>query len=218
METGSVHETGGRTVAGGREIGILAVQGDFQAHSQVLTRLGVPSRFVRKAAELYGLAGLILPGGESTTLLKFLQVENLFEPIRRFGQENPVFGTCAGAILMAEEVQNPSQESLRLMRMTVRRNAYGRQVSSSIRRLDIGAGLDCASKAGMPMEAVLIRAPVIVEMGAAVEVLAHLEGSPVLVRQGLHLAGTFHPELTSDTRVHGYFCRMAFERSQPGGC
>ena len=217
METESVHDTGGRAVAGGREIGILAVQGDFQAHSQVLARLEVPSRFVRKAVELCGLAGLILPGGESTTLLKFLQAENLFEPIRRFAQENPVFGTCAGAILMADEVQNPSQESLCLIRMTVRRNAYGRQLSSSIRRLDAGAEFDSGSKTGTPMEAVLIRAPVIVEVGAAVEVLARLEGRPALVRQGLHLAGTFHPELTSDTRVHDYFCRMAFERSQPGG-
>ena len=192
-------------------IGILAIQGDFEAHGRALERMGAAFRLVRKAPELCGLAGLILPGGESTTLLKFLQEEDLCEPIRQFAQAHPVFGTCAGAILMADQVENPAQESLGLMRMTVRRNAYGRQLSSSIQSLDPDPALDEGPEEGTPLEVVLIRAPVIVEIGPEVEVLARLEGRPVLVRQGLHLAGTFHPELTSDGRVHRYFCRMALQ-------
>lgn len=191
-----------------REIGILAVQGDFQAHSQALARLGVPSRFVKKATELEGLSGLILPGGETTTFLKFLQEEGLFEPIRQFAETHPVLGTCAGAILMADKVENPFQPSLGLVRMTVRRNAYGRQLSSSIRTLDPDPELETGPETGTPLEAVLIRAPVILQVGSEVRVLARLDGNPVLVRQGLQLAGTFHPELTADTRVHRYFCQM----------
>ncbi|MGH9786273.1 MAG: pyridoxal 5'-phosphate synthase glutaminase subunit PdxT [Terriglobia bacterium] len=190
-------------------IGILAIQGDFEAHSRALVRLGVPIRFVRKSSELCGLGGLILPGGESTTLLKFLQEEELFEPIRQFAQANPVFGTCAGAILMADHVENPPQPSLELIRMTVRRNAYGRQLASSIQAIEPEPDLDTGPEAGTPLEAVLIRAPVILEVGPKVKVLARLGSQPVLVRQGLRLAGTFHPELTKDTRVHRYFCRMA---------
>lgn len=192
-------------------IGILAIQGDFQAHSRSLARIGVPFRFVRNASELCGLGGLILPGGESTTLLKFLQEEELFEPIRHFAQAKPVFGTCAGAILMADQVENPSQPSLELIRMTVRRNAYGRQLASSIQAIEPEPELDTGPDAGTPLEAVLIRAPVIRDVGPEVQVLARLEGRPALVRQGLQLAGTFHPELTADTRVHRYFCRMAFQ-------
>jgi len=191
------------------KIGILAIQGDFQAHSQALTRIGVPFRFVRKASELCGLGGLILPGGESTTLLKFLQEEELLEPIRQFAQSNPVFGTCAGAILMADQVENPSQPSLELIRMTVRRNAYGRQLASSIQPIEPEPELDTGPEAGTPLEAVLIRAPVIRQVGPEVKILARLASQPVLVRQGLRLAGTFHPELTKDTRVHRYFCQMA---------
>ena len=190
-------------------IGILAIQGDFQAHSQALARLGVPFRFVKKAAELEDLAGLILPGGESTTFLKFLQEEGLSEPIREFAEAHPIFGTCAGAILMADKVENPAQGSLGLVRMTVRRNAYGRQLASSIQAIDSEAELQVGPEAGTPLEAVLIRAPVILDLGPAVRVLARLGGRPVLVRQGLSLAGTFHPELTPDTRVHRYFCQMA---------
>jgi 5'-phosphate synthase pdxT subunit len=208
METERVREA-----PAGREIGILAIQGDFQAHSRALQRMGAAFRLVHKASELCGLAGLILPGGESTTLLKFLQEESLFEPIRQFAQAHSVFGTCAGAILMADEVENPAQESLRLMRMRVRRNAYGRQLSSSIQALDADPALDNGPEEGRPLEAVLIRAPVIVEVGPGVEVLARLEGCPVLVREGFHLAGTFHPELTSDGRVHRYFLRMALQET-----
>ena len=196
-------------MSGACVIGILAIQGDFQAHSQALARLGVQFRFVRKASEFCGLAGLILPGGESTTLLKFLQEEDLFEPIRQFAQAHPVFGTCAGAILMADKVENPSQPSLELVRMTIRRNAYGRQLASSIQAIDPEPDLDTGPEARTPLEAVLIRAPVILEIGLEVRVLARLKGQPVLVRQGLWLAGTFHPELTADSRVHRYFCQMA---------
>ena len=190
-------------------IGILAIQGDFQAHSEALARLGAPFRFVKKASDLSGLAGLILPGGESTTCLKVLLEEELFEPIRQFAEAHPVFGTCAGAILMADKVEHPSQPSLGLVRMTVRRNGYGRQLSSSVRILEPAPELESGPEAGTPLEGVLIRAPVILEVGPEVQVLARLDGQPMLIQQGLRLAGTFHPELTSDTRVHRYFCQMA---------
>jgi len=192
-------------------IGILALQGDFQAHGKVLARLGVPVRFVKKASELCGLAGLILPGGESTTCLKLLMEEELFEPIRQFAEVHPVLGTCAGAILMADKVENPPQPSLGLVRMTIRRNAYGRQLSSSIRVLALEPELKTGPEAGAPLEAVLIRAPIILQVGAGVLVLARADGQPVLVQEGLRLAATFHPELTSDTRVHRYFCQMALD-------
>jgi 5'-phosphate synthase pdxT subunit len=188
-----------------KTIGILAIQGDFQAHSEALGRIGASFRFVRKASELCGLGGLILPGGESTTLLKFLQEEDFLEPIRRFAGVHPVFGTCAGAILMADQVEDPAQPSLGLLRMTVRRNAYGRQLASSIQAIEVASDLDTGPEAGTPLEAVLIRAPVICEVGPAVRVLARLGSQPLLVRQGLRLAGTFHPELSADTRVHRYF-------------
>ena len=206
-----------RPLSGPSGIGILAIQGDFQAHGRALTRLGVAVRFVRMASDLCGVAGLILPGGESTTLLKFLQEEDLFDPIREFAQAHPVFGTCAGAILMADQVENPSQASLELIRMTVSRNAYGRQLSSSIQAIKPESDLDTGPEAGTPLEAVLIRAPVILEVGPEVEILARLGSQPVLVRQGLRLAGTFHPELTKDTRVHRYFCQMASLDAMTGG-
>ena len=190
-------------------IGILAIQGDFQAHSRALARLGVPFRFVKKASELSGLAGLILPGGESTTSLKFLLEEELFEPIRQFAEAHPVFGTCAGAILMADKVEHPTQPSLGLVRMTVLRNGYGRQLASSVRVIEPAPELQNGPEAGTALEGVLIRAPIILEVGPEVRVLARLDGKPMLIRQGLRLAGTFHPELTSDTRVHRYFCQMA---------
>lgn len=209
MSMGINRPTLSGAVSGSCVLGILAVQGDFQAHGQTLARLRVPFRFVRKASELCGLAGLILPGGESTTVLKFLLEEELFDPIRQFAQSRPVFGTCAGAILMADQVENPSQPSLGLVRMTIRRNAYGRQLASSIQAIEPEQVLDTGPEAGRPLEAVLIRAPVILEVGPEVRVLARLEGRPVLVRQGMLLAGTFHPELTADTRVHRYFCQMA---------
>src|SRR5207253_584358 len=143
-------------------------------------------------------SGLILPGGESTTFLKFLDEENLLEPLRRFAKERPVFGTCAGAILMAENVEQPSQPSLGLLPITVRRNAYGRQLSSSLRMIEPGPELEIGPEAGKLLEAVLIRAPVITKVEPEVKVLIRLDGDPLLVRHGCHLAATFHPELTSD--------------------
>ena len=193
-------------------VGILAVQGDFQAHGKALDRLGTTWRFVKKPSELNGLSGLILPGGESTTFLKFLQEEAWFEPIRRFASSRPVFGTCAGAILLAEKVENPSQDSLGLLHVTIRRNGYGRQLSSSVQTVEAEPELQIGPEAGAPLEAVLIRAPVILRAAPQVRVLARLHGQAVLVREGTVLAGTFHPELTSDSRVHRYFCGML-----PGG-
>ena len=185
------------------KVGILAVQGDFEAHAAVLERLGVSPVFVKTPADLAGTDALILPGGESTTQLKFLAEEGLEKAIREFAARGGVFfGTCAGAILLAREVRNPAQPSLGLADMVVARNAYGRQVASEVRW---GA---CKLK-DTPLEMVFIRAPIIEQVGSGVEVLAECEGRPVLVRQGRVLAATFHPELTSDTTVHEYFLKLA---------
>jgi 5'-phosphate synthase pdxT subunit len=143
--------------------------------------------------------GLVIPGGESTTMLKLLHIENLFEPLREFGDRKPIFGTCAGAILVAKQVHNPEQESLGLMDIDVERNAYGRQLDSRIVRLE-PEGLT-----GDGLEAVFIRAPIIRRTGDAVKVLAWYGEDPVLAEQGRHLVATFHPELTGDSRVHGLF-------------
>lgn len=193
-------------------IGILALQGDFQAHASALARLDTPSRLVRKPMDLNAVSALILPGGESTTFLKLIEAEGFWEPLRRFAESHPVMGTCAGAILMADRVENPSQPSLGLMRMMVKRNAYGPQVSSSIRHAEASKELNPAREPGLPLEVVLIRAPIITEVGTEVEVLARLDSHPILVRQGHLLASTFHPELTQDTRVHRYFESMVSRR------
>jgi len=182
-------------------IGVLALQGDFEAHRRALERVGARVVEVRSLRELDGIAGLIIPGGESTTMLKMLKDENLLEPLREFGARKPIFGTCAGAILLARSVTNPPQESLGLMDMEVERNAYGRQVHSHIARLE--------DFEGAPLEAVFIRAPIIRQTGPQVRVLARYGGSPVLVEQGRHLAATFHPELTEDTRIHKLFLEKA---------
>ncbi len=183
------------------KVGVLAVQGDFEAHGQVLSRLGADPVYVRTAKQLDGLDALIIPGGESTTMLKFLEGENLFEPIRSFAGRRPVLGTCAGAILMASEVSRPSQRSLGLIDMAVERNAYGRQVDSHISSLEPPQHFTQRAGAG-PLEAVFIRAPVIRRVGPQARVLLAHRGDPILVEQDRHLAATFHPELTSDTRVH----------------
>jgi 5'-phosphate synthase pdxT subunit len=156
---------------------------------------------VRKPDELAGLDGLILPGGESTTMLRFLQKRHFFEALGEFCGSKPVFGTCAGAILLAREVRNPAQKSLGVLDAVVERNAYGRQIDSAILTAE-------TSLPGGPLEMVFIRAPRIVETGAGVEVLALREGSAALVRQGRVLAATFHPELSSDRRVHRLFVEM----------
>jgi 5'-phosphate synthase pdxT subunit len=182
--------------------GILAVQGDFEAHAKMLARLGVEPCFVRTPADLAGVDGLILPGGESTTHLKFLSEEGLLEAIQRFAAGGgALFGTCAGAILLAREVKNPPQPSLGLADMTVVRNAYGRQLASAVR-------FGQTKLKPEPLEMVFIRAPVIERVGPNVEVLAECDGRPVLVREGRVLAATFHPELTRDTTVHEAFLKL----------
>lgn len=179
-------------------VGVLALQGDFEAHTKALRDAGAATREVRSSADLAGLGGLVLPGGESTTMLKLLHEENLFDSLRQFGKERPMFGTCAGAILLASEVLNPAQESLGLVDMTIERNAYGRQVDSRIARIDTPLG---------ETEAVFIRAPIIRRTGKSVEPLAAYLGHPVLVKSGRHLISTFHPELSRGASVHQYFLR-----------
>jgi 5'-phosphate synthase pdxT subunit len=184
------------------KIGVLAVQGDFAAHATMLRRLGAEPVEVRTAADLDGCAGLILPGGESTTQLQFLQEEGLYPAIKKFAAEGRgVFGTCAGAILLANEVLHPPQDSLGILDMTVLRNGYGRQVASDIFFGD-------SKLADEPLEMVFIRAPVIERVGDRVEVLAEYAGKPALVQDGKVLAATFHPELTEDATVHEHFLKM----------
>lgn len=184
------------------KIGILAVQGDFEAHAKVLGRLGVEPVFVRAPEDLDGVDGLILPGGESTTQLHFLNEEGLKDALKAFAARGGAFfGTCAGAILLAREVRNPPQESLGLADMVVSRNAYGRQLASHVLRAP-------SQLKDEPLEMVFIRAPIIEQPGSGVEVLAEVEGHPVLVRQGRMLVATFHPELTNDTTVHEYFLKL----------
>jgi pyridoxal 5'-phosphate synthase pdxT subunit len=181
------------------KIGILAVQGDFDAHARMLAAMGVESVEVRTPADLADCDGLILPGGESTTQLQFLKEEGLEDSIRKFAAEDKaIFGTCAGAILLATEVKNPRQDSLKLLDMTLLRNGYGRQVHS-----DVVSGPSSLRKE--PLEMVFIRGPVIERVGPNVEVLAEYAGKPALVQKGHILASAFHPELTSDTTVHRHF-------------
>lgn len=184
------------------KIGILAVQGDFEAHAAMLGGLGVETVEVRTVHDLDGCNGLILPGGESTTQLQFLQEEGLFDAVKRFARKGGgIFGTCAGAILLATDVRNPAQDSLGLLDMTVLRNAYGRQLASDV--------FFSASKLkDAPLEMVFIRAPIIERLGTGFEVLAEYANKPVLVRRGNIMAATFHPELTQDNTVHQTFLGM----------
>jgi 5'-phosphate synthase pdxT subunit len=182
-------------------IGVLAIQGDFAAHASALEDAGAEAVEVRKPAQLDGLDGLILPGGESTTFLRFLERDQFLQSLRTFVQEKPTFGTCAGCILLARNVSHPPQESLAAMDISVERNAYGRQIDSAIQ-------LGETNLPGGPLEMVYIRAPRIAAVGPGVDVLAERDGFPVLVRQGDLLAATFHPELSSDRRVHQYFVDM----------
>lgn len=188
-------------------VGVLAIQGDFAAHARVLERLGASCREVRKPEHLNDVSGLIMPGGESTTMLKFLLEEGLMEPLKNFARRGgAIFGTCAGAILLAREVSNPVQSSLGLVDISIQRNAYGRQVDSFIdTTLSPALGPP-------PLEMVFIRAPVITRTGAGVDVLVEHQGDPVLVRQGPYLVATFHPELTMDTRVHELFLNLVRQR------
>lgn len=182
--------------------GVLALQGDFEAHAAALKRACADLEVieVRSQAELERISGLIIPGGESTSMLKLMEYYNLVEPLKAFGARKPIFGTCAGAILMASEVKNPSQPSLALLDMTIERNAYGRQLQSRVATLDGGA-----LEPGGDLEAVFIRAPIIRHVGPAGTVLARYKDDPVLVDFGSHLVATFHPELSADARVHRLF-------------
>ena len=179
-------------------IGVLAIQGDYEAHAEALKECGARPTLVRTGVGLADLDGLIIPGGESTTMLRFLDREDFFEVLKKFARSRPTFGTCAGAILLAKDVRNPSQRSLAALDIAVERNAYGAQRDSAILHLKT------AFPGGL-LETVFIRAPRIVAVGPAVEVLAERDGFPVLVKEGKIMAATFHPELSIDRRVHRAF-------------
>jgi 5'-phosphate synthase pdxT subunit len=179
-------------------IGVLAIQGGYDAHARMLRELGAEPVLIRKPEELAGIEALIIPGGESTTFLKFLERDGFLETLKKFTKEHPTFGTCAGCILLATQVLHPEQASLGVLDVTVERNAYGRQNDSAIQET-------ATVLPGGPLEMVYIRAPRISRTGPEVEVLAERDGSPVLVREGNLLAATFHPELSEDRRVHQYF-------------
>jgi pyridoxal 5'-phosphate synthase pdxT subunit len=187
-------------------IGVLALQGAFEAHAKALTALGVTARLVRTPDELANLDGLIIPGGESTTFLKFLERGGFLDALESFVATTPTFGTCAGAILLAKNVENPTQKSLAALDITVERNAYGRQIDSAI--------LTAQTKLpGGPLEMVFIRAPRITHTGPNVETLATRDNFPVLVRERHLLAATFHPELSADPRVHQLFLDLIRDKA-----
>jgi 5'-phosphate synthase pdxT subunit len=190
------------------KIGVLAIQGDYAAHAEALAESGTEPIEVRKPEQLAGLDGLILPGGESTTVLRFLDRLKFFDILGEFCSTKPVFGTCAGAILLAREVLNPPQRSLGLLDAVVERNAYGRQIDSAIL-------ITPTELPGGPLEMVFIRAPRLIKTGPEVEILARRDEFPVLVRQGNILAATFHPELSADRRVHQLFVDMVKAAREP---
>jgi 5'-phosphate synthase pdxT subunit len=204
-----------------KTVGVLALQGDFEAHRKAIERAGARAVQVRTAAELAQCDGLIIPGGESTTMLKLLDAGKLTDAVREFAGRKPIYGSCAGAILLAKEVTRPAQVSLGLMDIDVERNGYGRQIDSRIAKI----GIDLENAAGgiagrlngdfenaagdkiacPTLEAVFIRAPIIRRVGDGARVLASYQGDPVWVEQGRHMVTTFHPELTEDGRVHRKF-------------
>jgi 5'-phosphate synthase pdxT subunit len=182
------------------KIGVLALQGDFDAHRRRLEELGAEVVLVRKPEQFDEIDGLIIPGGESSTFLKLLG-EQSFQKLNDFVHSKPTFGTCAGAILLAKQVENPHQPGLNALNITIRRNGYGRQIDSTIVEAASALG-------GDPLEMVFIRAPRIERVGEGVEVLAKRGDDPVLVRKGSVMAATFHPELSDDTRVHQEFLKL----------
>jgi pyridoxal 5'-phosphate synthase pdxT subunit len=185
---------------GHKSVGILAIQGDFAMHAKMLDRLGATWKLVEHAEDLDQVDGLIMPGGESTTMLKMFAAEGVGAAIKDFAAKGrPIYGTCAGAILLAKDVSNPPQERLGLIDITIERNAYGRQIDSSVQ-----SG-ECPELSDHPLEMVFIRAPIIRRVGEGVRVLGRCGNLPVLVEQGNILAGTFHPELTEDPTLHRYF-------------
>ena len=195
------------------KIGVLALQGDFGLHAKALARCGVEAVEVRKPEQLLDLDGLIIPGGEATTLLKLMDAWNFMPAIEKLhGEGKPIFGTCAGLIILARGVENPRQASLGLIDVDVERNAYGRQ------RESFEARGQAELEVPVPMEMVFIRAPRILRLGPGVKVIARHGDETVMVSEGTVLVATFHPELTDDPAVHRYFCRLveraARERAQ----
>ena len=191
---------------GRKPIGILAIQGDYTMHGKMLDSIGQPWVLVKHSAELNAVSGLIMPGGESTTMLKLFASEGMGTAIKEFAaQGKPIYGTCAGAILLAKEVSNPPQDKLGLIDISIERNAYGRQIDSSVQTGE------CPELADHPLEMVFIRAPIIRRVGDGVTVLGRCGELPVLVEQRNILAGTFHPELTDDPSVHQYFLKKVRE-------
>lgn len=185
-----------------KKIGILALQGGFAKHGEAIAAAGAEYARVRNASELDEINGLIIPGGESTTIIKLLKGFHIFERIKKLGQQGlPLFGTCAGAILLAENVIGRKQESFKLIPIDIKRNAYGRQVNS----FEADIQLDFSKPL---FRAVFIRAPKIVAVSSSAAVLSRFEGDPLLVRHNNILAATFHPEMTGDRRVHEYFLSM----------
>ena len=201
------------------KIGVLALQGDFDAHRRRLEQLGVEVVLVKKPEQLDEVDGLVIPGGESGTFLKLLG-ETGFQKLKNFVKAKPTFGTCAGAILLASEVENPAQAGLGALNIRIRRNAYGRQIDSSIREGRFLAELNRNLKNsdavnGSPLEMVFIRAPKITRVGEDVEVIATEGSDPVAVRQGKAMAATFHPELSDDPRVHQAFLDLVANGKEP---
>ena len=192
------------------KIGVLALQGDFDAHRRRLEELGAEVVLVKKPEQLDNLDGLVIPGGESGTFLKLLG-DTGFEKLKQFVRRKPTFGTCAGAILLAAEVENPKQAGLGALNIRIRRNAYGRQLDSSIRQ---GRFLQ-ENLGDSPLEMVFIRAPKIEHIGPGVEVIATEGTDPVAVRQGRAMAATFHPELSDDTRIHRAFLELVANGKKP---
>jgi pyridoxal 5'-phosphate synthase pdxT subunit len=190
------------------KIGVLAIQGDYERHAAALEESGAQASLIKTSEALNDLDGLIMPGGESTTMLKFLDRDGFFDRLKTFAQQKPIFGTCAGAILLAKEVRNPTQRSLGILDIAVERNAYGVQRDSAILMLD-------TTLPGGPLETVFIRAPRIVSTGPEIEILAQREGFPVLVRHNRTMAATFHPELSSDRRVHQLFVDLVNTTKPP---
>ncbi len=196
-------------------VGILALQGAYEAHAKALVSLGAETELIRRPDQLHDLDGLILPGGESTTFLRHLERDGFYAALDGFVRQIPTFGTCAGVILLAKEVHNPAQASLGALDITIERNAYGRQLASTIL-------ITSTDLPGGPLEMVFIRAPRISRIGPAIQTLAtraapddKLPPSPILIRQGHLLAATFHPELSADTRIHQLFLQMIAEHQIP---
>jgi 5'-phosphate synthase pdxT subunit len=188
------------------KIGVLALQGAYDIHADRLRELGAEASLVRSPEQLAGLDALVIPGGESTTLLKHLERAGFFDVLNEFVHAKPTFGTCAGTILLAKDVENPTQASFAALDITVERNAYGRQNDSTILT-------EPTTLPGGPMEMVFIRAPRITRVGPGIEVLAARNGDPTLVRSGHILAATFHPELSDDPRVHALFLDLVRQSS-----